>query len=64
MSADTIMNLLSLKAEPDEIWSMGVDRQLCLGPPDAKHLSGGACTAILIDALEQLSKAFHDCTSL
>lgn len=55
MSADTIMNLLSLKAEPDEIWSMGVDRQLCLGPPDAKHLSGGACTAILIDALEQVT---------
>lgn len=49
------MNLLSLKAGPDEIWSMGVDRHLCLGPPGAKHLSGGACTAILIDALEQVT---------
>lgn len=47
------MNLLRLKVEPDQSWSMGVDRRLCLGPPGAKHLSGGACSAILIDALEQ-----------
>lgn len=55
MSADTIMNLLRLKAESDETWSIGVDRRLCLGPPDAKHLSGGACSAILIDTLEQVT---------
>lgn len=53
MSADAILNLLRLKAEPDETWSIRVDRRLCLGPPGAKHLSGGACSAILIDALEQ-----------
>ena len=49
------MNLLRLKAESDETWSIGVDRRLCLGPPDAKHLSGGACSAILIDTLEQVT---------
>nr|WP_070959402.1 acyl-CoA thioesterase domain-containing protein [Hyphomonas sp. Mor2] len=55
MGADTIMNLLRLKAESNETWSIGVDRRLCLGPPDAKHLSGGACSAILVDALEQVT---------
>lgn len=49
------MNLLQLKTEQDQTWSMGVDRRLCLGPPGAKHLSGGACSAILIDALEQVT---------
>lgn len=55
MSADTIMNLLRLKAESDETWSISIDRRLCLGPPGAKHLSGGACSAILIDTLEQVT---------
>ncbi len=55
MSADTVMDLLTLTAEDDETWSLCVDRRLCLGPPEAKHLSGGACTAILVDALEQVT---------
>ncbi|MEL7542055.1 MAG: thioesterase family protein [Pseudomonadota bacterium] len=55
MSADTIMDLLTLTAEQNEQWSIRVDHRLCLGPPGGKHISGGACTAILIDALEQVT---------
>lgn len=53
MSTSEIMRALNLSRVASSTWSMQVDRSLCIGRPDAKHLSGGACTAILVDAMQQ-----------
>lgn len=55
MDANDILALLDLKPHADAAQSILVDRNICLGAPQAKHLSGGACTAILINALEHLT---------
>lgn len=53
MSAEETLARLALhRAESARSWRLVVDRQLCLGPPDSKHLSGGACTAAMIAAVE------------
>lgn len=51
MSAHTILPLLAATGG-----HMTVHRYLCVGAPDAKHMSGGACVAALLAALE----AEHD----
>ncbi|MEL6825308.1 MAG: thioesterase family protein [Pseudomonadota bacterium] len=55
MSADKILAQLDLAATEPGIWSLEVDRTLCIGPAGAKHMSGGACTAALIDAAEKMT---------
>lgn len=55
MSADKILEHLDLAERGSGTWSMRVHRSLCLGPVDAKHMSGGACAAVLIDALQTVS---------
>ncbi|WP_108810523.1 acyl-CoA thioesterase domain-containing protein [Sphingorhabdus sp. Alg231-15] len=54
MSATEILNQLIPKKHEEGLgWTLPVDRNLCLGPPQSKHMSGGACTAAMIDAMEQ-----------
>ncbi len=54
MSATEILNqLIPKKREEGLDWALRVDRNLCLGPPQFKHMSGGACTAAMISAMEQ-----------
>ena len=52
MNVDSILSLLVPTRGGEDLYSFLVDRALCLGPPGAKHLSGGACTAALIGVLE------------
>ena len=52
MSADLILGMLDLDHGDQNGWFKRVGRRLCLGKPGAKHMSGGACTAILVGALE------------
>lgn len=46
----TTDDILALLAPRDA--SMSAHRALCVGPPGAKHMSGGACFATLLAALE------------
>lgn len=47
MTTDDILALLTPRDA-----SIAAHRALCVGPPDAKHMSGGACFASLLAALE------------
>ncbi len=51
MTADAVLRLLVPR---DGV--LNAHRSLCVGPPDAKHMSGGACFAAVLGALE----AEHD----
>ncbi|MEP3224348.1 MAG: thioesterase family protein [Parasphingorhabdus sp.] len=54
MTATQILNQLVPKKHEDGLgWIVHVNRNLCLGPRQSKHLSGGASTAAMIDAMEQ-----------
>jgi acyl-CoA thioesterase II len=48
----TLARVTPTRAADPGVWSLAVDRRACLGPPNGKHLSGGACTSTLIAALE------------
>lgn len=52
MNVADILALLSPRRTTDGTWEMVADRALCLGPPAHKHMSGGACVAVMIAALE------------
>lgn len=56
MSADSILSRLASAQSPSAQKSLTVPRELCLGPSDAKHLSGGACAAALVGAAEDAAR--------
>ncbi len=54
--ADEIQRLLTATSTVRErYWNFVVERALCLGPADGKHMSGGACVAAMVHLLEQES---------
>lgn len=54
MSAAKIMDLLDpLDLETRALSTLVAKRELCLGPPGNKHMSGGSCVASVIFALER-----------
>jgi acyl-CoA thioesterase II len=53
VSAGAILaKLCAAQAIGENCWQMHVDRSLCLGPPDGKHMSGGSCLAAIVQLLE------------
>ena len=53
MSADALLDRLEALAVSNGLTThFQVPCSLCLGPPDAKHMSGGACVAAAVFALE------------
>lgn len=53
MSAEeTIRRVTPSRTSVSAPWRLHIDRRLCLGPPEGKHLSGGACVAAMLAALE------------
>lgn len=49
MSADDIYSMI---VETKNVHEISADRNLCIGPPKAKHMSGGACVAHILQCLE------------
>jgi acyl-CoA thioesterase II len=50
--ADGILRLLAPKSDGGHGYALSVSRALCLGPPNAKHMSGGASLACAVLAIE------------
>lgn len=58
MQTDDIAALLKPNSDPGNLssWHTKVHRALCLGPQNAKHMSGGACTAMMVQILEDMAQ--------